>query len=61
MGGLLTLPSFVDTFPQIDTINTTGALQSYNSTLQGEFCDRFVSESMVSHDEFCYAGVSISI
>ncbi|KAL8278128.1 hypothetical protein RQP46_009452 [Phenoliferia psychrophenolica] len=27
MGGLLTLPSFVDTFPRIDTINTTGELK----------------------------------
>jgi hypothetical protein len=35
MGGLLTLPSFVETFPEIDTINTTGSLKSYNSTLQG--------------------------
>ena len=35
MGGLLTLPSFVETFPEIDTINTTGSLKSHNSTLQG--------------------------
>ncbi|GIJ98167.1 hypothetical protein Aspvir_000282 [Aspergillus viridinutans] len=34
-GGLLTLESFVETFPQIDTVNTTGAQQRYNSTIQG--------------------------
>jgi hypothetical protein len=34
-GGLLTLESFVKTFPQIDTVNTTGAQQHYNSTIQG--------------------------
>lgn len=34
-GGLLTLESFVETFPQIDTVNTTGAQQHYNSTIQG--------------------------
>ncbi|EAW14400.1 putative MFS sugar transporter [Aspergillus clavatus NRRL 1] len=34
-GGLLTLESFVRTFPQLDTINTTGAQQHTNSTIQG--------------------------
>lgn len=34
-GGLLTLESFVDIFPQLDTINTKGAQQRYNSTIQG--------------------------
>jgi hypothetical protein len=33
--GLLTLDSFVSTFPQIDTLHTTGAQKSHNSTIQG--------------------------
>lgn len=39
-GGLLTLDSFVGTFPQLDTVNTTGAKQHYNSTIQGTFYSR---------------------
>jgi hypothetical protein len=35
--GLLTLDSFVKTFPTIDTVNTTGAQESHNSTIQGMF------------------------
>ncbi|OJJ97772.1 hypothetical protein ASPACDRAFT_1858499 [Aspergillus aculeatus ATCC 16872] len=34
-GGLLTLESFVKTFPQMNTLTTTGAQQNYNSTIQG--------------------------
>ncbi|ATY61073.1 MFS sugar [Cordyceps militaris] len=34
-GGLLTLQSFVQMFPLLDTINTTGSQQSHNSTIQG--------------------------
>lgn len=33
--GLLTLPSFIRVFPQIDTLNTKGAQKSHNSTIQG--------------------------
>ncbi|KAJ5605631.1 hypothetical protein N7510_008412 [Penicillium lagena] len=33
--GLLTLGSFIAVFPQIDTVNTKGAQQSHNSTIQG--------------------------
>ncbi|CAL5875114.1 uncharacterized protein PFLUO_LOCUS9418 [Penicillium psychrofluorescens] len=33
--GLLTLGSFIAVFPQIDTVNTTGAQKSHNSTIQG--------------------------
>lgn len=33
--GLLTLPSFIRIFPQIDTLNTTGSEKSHNSTIQG--------------------------
>lgn len=34
-GGLLTLQSFVETFPSLDTVNTTGAKQNFNSKIQG--------------------------
>lgn len=34
-GNVLTLQSFVHTFPAIDTVNTTGSQQQYNSTIQG--------------------------
>ncbi|KAH8693248.1 putative sugar transporter [Talaromyces proteolyticus] len=33
--GLLTLDTFVKTFPEIDTIHTTGAQKEHNSTIQG--------------------------
>lgn len=35
LGSLLSLHSWVDTFPQIDTVDTTGAQKSHNSTSQG--------------------------
>ncbi|KAL0944090.1 hexose carrier protein [Colletotrichum truncatum] len=35
VGGLLTEHDWVKTFPQIDTVNTTGAEKARNSTLQG--------------------------
>ena len=35
--GLLTLGSFIAVFPQIDTVNTKGAQQAHNSTIQGWF------------------------
>ncbi|KAF3763326.1 general substrate transporter [Cryphonectria parasitica EP155] len=34
-GGLLSLPSWISTFPEIDTVNTTGAEQAASSRLQG--------------------------
>jgi hypothetical protein len=34
-GGLLTLPSFVEQFPQLDTINTTGPQNKLNANIQG--------------------------
>ncbi|KAM7215466.1 General substrate transporter [Rhypophila decipiens] len=34
-GGLLTLPAWTETFPSIDTVNTTGEAKIANSTLQG--------------------------
>ncbi|OBT96002.1 hypothetical protein VE01_06759 [Pseudogymnoascus verrucosus] len=35
MGGLLTLNSFIETFPLLNTITTTGAEQHYNSQILG--------------------------
>ena len=35
-GGLLTLPSFLDTFPGIDTVSTVGSAAAENARLQGE-------------------------
>ncbi|KFY39925.1 hypothetical protein V494_03759 [Pseudogymnoascus sp. VKM F-4513 (FW-928)] len=35
MNGLLTLDGFIEVLPQIDTLNTTGAEQAHNATLQG--------------------------
>lgn len=34
-GGLLSLPSWIETFPQIDTTNTTGVAKADSSRLQG--------------------------
>ena len=34
VGGLLSIESWVETFPQIDTVNTTGQEKSENSTVQ---------------------------
>ncbi len=35
VGGLLTIHDWTNTFPEIDTVNTTGATKSHNSTVQG--------------------------
>lgn len=35
LGSLLSLQSWVELFPEIDTVNTKGALKSHNSTSQG--------------------------
>lgn len=44
-GGLLTLDSFIKTFPQLDTITTDGEQQHYNSTIQGIFPSRVLFKS----------------
>lgn len=36
-GNVLTLPSFVQVFSQIDTVNTSGAQEQHNSTIQGMY------------------------
>lgn len=35
VNGLLTLDTWVKTFPGIDTVNTTGAQKEHNSKIQG--------------------------
>jgi hypothetical protein len=42
--GLLTLKSFVAVFPEIDTINTTGAVKAHNAEIQGISCDVRIKE-----------------
>ena len=36
-GGLLDLAAWIEVFPQLDTVNTTGAEKAQNSRVQGEF------------------------
>lgn len=36
MNGFMTLPSFLETVPEVDTTHTTGSQKSHNSTIQGE-------------------------
>lgn len=51
-GGLLTLETFNLQFPQMDTINTTGAQNHYNSQIQGEssqnlqYCNMLTSQAL---------------
>jgi hypothetical protein len=35
IGGVLAFPSFTNTFPRIDTVNTTGSVKANNSNVQG--------------------------
>lgn len=36
MNGFMTLPSFLETVPEVDTTHTTGSQKSHNSTIQGK-------------------------
>jgi hypothetical protein len=36
LGGLLTLDSWIETFPRIDTLNTTGQQNAENARIQGK-------------------------
>lgn len=47
LGGLLTEDDFVKNFPQIDTVNSTGANKSARSTLQGFVVATFVIGAMI--------------
>ena len=43
MGGLLTLPSFLSTFPSIDTVNTKGSEEAENARIQGTSLTKNIS------------------
>ena len=53
MGGLLTLPSFLRTFPEIDTESAPPERRSHVSTIQGI--------SVASYNVGCFAGAIICI
>ena len=54
MGGLLTLPSFVETFPEINTASPPpGKSSSYTSTIQGI--------SNASYNLGCFVGALLTI
>ena len=42
VGGLLSLPNWTKTFPEIDTTNTKGKVKSHNATIQGVVVATFV-------------------
>lgn len=42
-GGFLSLPSWVETFPALDTVHTKGETKNHNSSLQVCFTVPFVS------------------
>lgn len=61
MGGLLTLPAFVETFPQIDVVNTTGAaaarasqIQGTSSFAKGGRVNGVATEPFVGRRQYCY-------
>ena len=39
MNGLLTLHTFVNIFPQINTVDTSGAQKSHNALIQGSWIE----------------------
>lgn len=47
VGGLISLKDWVKTFPEIDTVNTTGATKSHNATIQGVVVATFVLGALV--------------
>ncbi|KAF8858610.1 general substrate transporter [Acephala macrosclerotiorum] len=47
VGGLLSLPDWTKTFPEIDTTNTTGSVKSHNATIQGVVVATFVMGALV--------------
>ncbi|KAK2612492.1 hypothetical protein QQS21_001430 [Conoideocrella luteorostrata] len=55
-GGLLTLDSFIKTFPQLDTLNTDGAEQQHNSTIQGTVVALFTVGGMFGSLSCIYLG-----
>ncbi|KAF2138701.1 uncharacterized protein K452DRAFT_255471 [Aplosporella prunicola CBS 121167] len=56
LGGLLTLEDWVKTFPEIDTVNTKGAVKSHNSTIQGVTVSTFTLGALVGALSCSYTG-----
>ncbi|KAI0120955.1 general substrate transporter [Xylariales sp. AK1849] len=56
IGGLLTESDWVKTFPEIDTVNTTGAEKSRKSTLQGFVVAVFVIGALIGALSCSYTG-----
>ena len=57
--GLLTLDTFITTFPQTDTINTTGAQKSHNANIKGQSPLQKQNQCPACADSF--AGVTVAI
>lgn len=56
VGGLLTLSDWVKTFPEIDTVNTSGAEKSRNSTIQGVVVATLIIGATISTLSCSYTG-----
>lgn len=56
IGGLLTEADWVKTFPEIDTVNTTGAEKSKKSTIQGAVVAVFVIGALFGALSCSYTG-----
>jgi MFS family permease len=56
IGGLLTLADWVKTFPEIDTVNATGAEKSRKSTVQGAVVAVFVIGALFGSLSCSYTG-----
>ncbi|KAK9774539.1 putative General substrate transporter [Seiridium cardinale] len=56
VGGLLTESDWVKTFPELDTVNTTGAQKSKNSTIQGVVVAVFVIGALFGALSCSYTG-----
>ncbi|TDZ26446.1 Sugar transporter STL1 [Colletotrichum orbiculare MAFF 240422] len=56
LGGLLTTEDWTKTFPQIDTVHTTGATKSANSTLQGFVVATFTIGALVGSLSCSWSG-----
>lgn len=56
VGGLLSLDDWVKTFPRIDTVNTEGAQEANNSTIQGLVVATFTLGALVGALSCSYTG-----
>jgi MFS family permease len=56
VGGLLSLPDWTKTFPEIDTTNTKGAVKSHHATIQGVVVASFVLGALAGALSCMYIG-----